>query len=82
MEGPVRETEKTEQGGCKVQGVGNKTARGTLGFEVRWAWAGVGLLSRNSQNIFILQNKFGKLFLKTETTVSVKIFSDNFRKIK
>ena len=43
VEGLDHEKQKTEEGGCKMQGVGKQNSQGeTLGFGVRWAWAGLG----------------------------------------
>ena len=56
MEGHICKREKEGEGGCK--GVGGKEPGQELGFwRLGGLWAG-GLLSRNSQNIFILQNDF------------------------
>ena len=46
VEGPIREKQKTEEGGCKKAGVGKQNCQGklgqTLGFEVRWALGRLG----------------------------------------
>ena len=51
---------KREDGRLQEAGGGKQNCQGkpgqTLGFEVRWAFGRIGLLSRYSQNIFILQN--------------------------
>ena len=78
VKGHFRETMKTEEGGCKMPGGGKRKSQGkpgeTLGLEVRWAWAGLGCSLARSNFYFLLQINFGKLMLKTETTVSVKLF--------
>ena len=73
MEGSIRDSMKTDEGGCEKSGGGKQICQGKIRvWRLGGLWAGIGLLSRNSQNILILQIKFGNLFLKTETTVSVK----------
>ena len=57
VEGRLRDSTKTEEGGCKKAGGGKGKRQGkTLGFEVRWAWAGVGLLSRKLKIYFSFPN--------------------------
>ena len=60
MEGPDCEKLKTEEGGCKRQGVGGKEPGQELGF---WRLGGLGpvwaTLSRLKTFIFLLQIKFG-----------------------
>ena len=48
-------SQNAETGGGWLQkgrGWERKKAGETLGFQVRWAWAGFGLLPRNSQNFY------------------------------
>ena len=75
---------------ARCRGWEQKTARGnqgkTLGFEVRWAWAGFGLLSRSLKFIFLLQFNLAKIIwqfiFKNGDDCLGKIFSDNFSKNK
>ena len=83
VEGPIRKKQKKEEGGCKNAGGGKtKLPGGTLGFGVRWAWAGLG----NSLAILKFLFFFYKIILTNNfengDDCLDKIFSGNFRKNK
>ena len=51
--GRFRENAEREVGGCKNAGGGNRKRQGeTLGFGVRWVWAGLGYSLAISQNFY------------------------------
>ena len=70
-----RKRRKGRRVAARGRGWEQKKTRGRIRvLEARWAWAGLGYSLATRNFIFLLQNNFGNLFLKTETTVSVKLF--------
>ena len=84
--GTPAKNRKAKRVAAKTQGVGKQNSQGklgqTLGFEVRWAWAGFGLLSRVFSKHFYFAKLFWQLNFENGDDCLDKYFSDNFRKIK
>ena len=72
-----------ERVAASARGVGGKEAGGDPRV---WRLGGLGpvwaTLSQFSKHFYFANLIWQLFFFKTETTVSIKIFSDNFRKIK
>ena len=63
-----------------MQGVGTENCQGkTLGFEVRWAWAGFWATLSLAQNYFYFAKQ---LIFENEDDCLDKTFSDNFQQNK